>query len=571
VSGIGLSNEARVAVIGGGVSGSALACSLIQNARTRGRTVQVRVYDGGGAERRMPPAVLTPECRSRLAGLGCRIPVEWRALELRGIEIIAGSERETLPAPSGGLWVVDRWTVGLPGQRLLSQALAGVAAAGDARFIARRVDRVERQPLVAGVHNLAKNPGELVVRAEGGAERFHAVALAAGASSELRGAFFDGFCGPPTLPAAHARLRHGPVRTFGGQSAKLWLSPLPGVDGLLLLPAQGSTYALAFGPTTTPADLCQAVMAALRDGLLPEGIEISELSVTRVPSGAGTQLTAPGQLAVGAAASGHPLQLGVSEALASATRGALALVDAGLDGAALERRYVRETMLELLEDANHGARALGWLRRAGARAPRAMVRARESTRPATPFSGGVLGLPSPTPSALLARARLAAIGEALVRVFLLAREPLVPSAVVPEPDLYYVVDDDPAAREALAEYLEQQGAHVVAFGDELSLFSAVARRPPTAILLDVVLNWVDGLRLCEGLKQHPLTRAVPVYVISGLNRPHVRARALAAGAEAFLPKPIEPERVIHLVRAHRQSVAAAGPSEPRVESDVIAS
>src|SRR5512132_119229 len=105
--GVGLPNEARVAVIGGGVSGSALACSLIQNARTRGRTVQVRVYDGGGAERRMPPAVLTPECRSRLAGLGCRIPVEWRALELRAIEIIAGAERETLPAPSGGLWVVD--------------------------------------------------------------------------------------------------------------------------------------------------------------------------------------------------------------------------------------------------------------------------------------------------------------------------------------------------------------------------------------------------------------------------------------------------------------------------------
>jgi CheY-like chemotaxis protein len=131
-----------------------------------------------------------------------------------------------------------------------------------------------------------------------------------------------------------------------------------------------------------------------------------------------------------------------------------------------------------------------------------------------------------------------------------AMEP-VPTAVPElEPDLYYVVDDDPDAREALTALLESTGAKVVSFADELALFCAVARRPPTAILLDVVLHWVDGLRLAEGLKQHPLTRNTRVVVMSGLNRPHVRQRALDAGAEAFLPKPVDPERLLRLLTGH---------------------
>jgi CheY-like chemotaxis protein len=126
-------------------------------------------------------------------------------------------------------------------------------------------------------------------------------------------------------------------------------------------------------------------------------------------------------------------------------------------------------------------------------------------------------------------------------------EPLPVGVPLLEPDLYYVVDDDEDARDALRQLLESQGARVVCFSDELALYSAVARRPPTAILLDVVLQWVDGLRLCEGLKQHPLTRGTRVVVMSGLNRPHVRERALRAGAEAFLPKPLRAEHLLQVL------------------------
>jgi CheY-like chemotaxis protein len=239
--------------------------------------------------------------------------------------------------------------------------------------------------------------------------------------------------------------------------------------------------------------------------------------------------------------------MGLSETLATCSRAAVALLDAGLEAAALERRYVREGLAELLEDAAAGARSLAWLRRAGRRAPEAFLAARNRGPATGVYGGGVLGLAAPTPLALLHSARWAGIRETVASWLRTTVEPVPATIPTLEPDLYYVVDDDPDAREAMTQLLESQGARVVSFADELALFCAVARRPPTAILLDVVLQWVDGLRLCEGLKQHPLTRQTRVVVMSGLNRPHVRQRALDAGAEAFLPKPVDPERLMRVL------------------------
>lgn len=569
MSGNRLASGSRVAIVGGGIAGAGLAASLLFNGRARGLALDVRVYSGGTSERTAPPAVLTPECRSRLAALGCRIPSEWRAHELRGVEIIAEGRRELLPAASGGLWVVDGWPHGEGGLAQVRDVLATAASAQGARFVSRHVERVERQPPAPDAPASVRGAGPLVVRAQGSGDRFHAVALASGAGPLMGDAFFQGFQPAPTVAAVQARLRHASPRLELAPLARLWIAPLPTVDGLFLLPGAQSVYALAFGPAVTPADLCQALMMAARDGLVEEGFELAALETTRLPYGPGRTLVAPGQVVVGPAAFGHPLQVGLSETLASCSRAAVSLLDGGLEAAALERRYVREGLSELLEDSAAGARAVTWLRRAGRRAPAAFVAAKGRRATGGVYGGGVLGLSAPTPMALLGAARWAGLKEVVGSWLRTTMEP-VPT-VVPElePDLYYVVDDDPDAREALTSLLESTGAKVVSFADELALFCAVARRPPTAILLDVVLHWVDGLRLAEGLKQHPLTRNTRVVVMSGLNRPHVRQRALDAGAEAFLPKPVDPERLLRIltgrVPAPSVEASAALPAESAQE------
>src|SRR5690606_23832829 len=196
------------------------------------------------------------------------------------------------------------------------------------------------------------------VRAQGSGERFHAAALATGAGGSLGDLFFPGFRPAPTVAAVQARLRQDASRLALSPLARLWLSPLPSVDGLFLLPGAQSVYALAFGPAVTPADLCQVLMMAARDGLVEEGFELSALETTRLPFGPGRSLVAEGQLAVGPSALGHPLQAGVSETLATCSRAAVGLLDGGLEASVLERRYVREGLSELMEDAAAAARSI---------------------------------------------------------------------------------------------------------------------------------------------------------------------------------------------------------------------
>jgi CheY-like chemotaxis protein len=118
------------------------------------------------------------------------------------------------------------------------------------------------------------------------------------------------------------------------------------------------------------------------------------------------------------------------------------------------------------------------------------------------------------------------------------------------PRLLYVVDDDPDAREGLREQLSLGGAEVVTFPGELELLAAVAHRPPAAVLLDVVLERIDGIRLCRRLAAHPATRGTPVYVMSGLGGSRLRRQALEAGAAEFLAKPLDRAMLERILERH---------------------
>ncbi|MHB8873759.1 MAG: response regulator [Myxococcaceae bacterium] len=503
---------ARVAVIGGGVSGAAVAAALTHGARARGRAIEVRIYGGSGATFHAP-VLLTRECRARLAALGCAVPEGTRPVP--GVEVFAGTASESFPAGTGGLWIAP--------QAAMVRNLATVAARSGARFLGRRVDSIERDD---------KPEGPLVVRSNGAVERYTQVVLATGAAEgpwSLKGAR-----APPALPAIEAELA---LHAFTGPSTvKLFLSPAPGVEGLYLIPAGRAVHALAFGWALGEAELCEALMVASRDGHLPMGFSVAGVRATRVSNGAGSSLVSPGVLAVGPAAMGHPLQLGLAATLASCSRVAGALLDSGSNPIELERLLLGGVE-ELVESARFGARAFSWLLKARGRAPLAIARARRGDGPGC--WGGVLGLPAPTTRSLLRWSRLYGIAEVTRSIFFVTEE-VAPAHPKAEPRLVYVVDDDDDVREALTHFLRSKGAEVISFSDELSLFAAVAVRRPAAILLDVVLRRVDGLRLCEGLRRHPDSRGIRVLVTSGLSRPHIKARALAAGAAAFLPKPLDP-------------------------------
>jgi CheY-like chemotaxis protein len=76
------------------------------------------------------------------------------------------------------------------------------------------------------------------------------------------------------------------------------------------------------------------------------------------------------------------------------------------------------------------------------------------------------------------------------------------------------------------------------------------------VLLDVVLERVDGIRLCRRLAEHPSTRGTPIYLMSGLGGPELRHQALEAGAAEFLPKPIDRAMIRRILDRHRLGARA---------------
>ena len=124
-------------------------------------------------------------------------------------------------------------------------------------------------------------------------------------------------------------------------------------------------------------------------------------------------------------------------------------------------------------------------------------------------------------------------------------------------DAVLVVDDDPAAREMLARYLEADGFRVVtAAGGEEAL--EVARRiRPRAVTLDVVMPGMDGWSVLAAFKSDPELAAIPVVLLTIVDDPD---RGYALGASHFLTKPVDRARL-------RSAIASYPLPAPRLSRD----
>ncbi len=119
-----------------------------------------------------------------------------------------------------------------------------------------------------------------------------------------------------------------------------------------------------------------------------------------------------------------------------------------------------------------------------------------------------------------------------------------------------IIEDDPLPAKLLGHALAQKGWDVEVAGTAEQAQKVLADHSVSAVVLDLVLPDADGRNLLLRLKESPASAAIPVYVASARSDPHVRAECLALGAEDFLPKPVEPERLLKLI-AERASAAPA--------------
>jgi two-component system, OmpR family, response regulator len=128
-----------------------------------------------------------------------------------------------------------------------------------------------------------------------------------------------------------------------------------------------------------------------------------------------------------------------------------------------------------------------------------------------------------------------------------------------------VVDDDPAMRSLVGEYLASHDLRVrpAASGQEMSRF--LAEGGVDLVILDMKLGGEDGLALMRDLRQRS---EVPVIVLSGARREEVdRILGLEMGADDYMLKPFNPRELLARIRAvlrrAEQRAAVPGPGDKR--------
>jgi CheY-like chemotaxis protein len=130
-----------------------------------------------------------------------------------------------------------------------------------------------------------------------------------------------------------------------------------------------------------------------------------------------------------------------------------------------------------------------------------------------------------------------------------------------------VVDDDPVVVQTLSVKLKSEGYTVVSASDGSQALEATRSERPDVMLVDVDLPpdvsgvaW-NGFSLTEWVRRLEEARHTAVILISASNKPEYTQRACNAGAEAFLPKPIEQDLLLASITKALMRSRGQGPGD----------
>ncbi len=113
-----------------------------------------------------------------------------------------------------------------------------------------------------------------------------------------------------------------------------------------------------------------------------------------------------------------------------------------------------------------------------------------------------------------------------------------------------IVEDEKLSRLALADILNSEYKVFLAKNGKQAIDMALEKEGLGLILLDVMMEEMDGFEVCNILKQKSQTRDIPVLFISALSNTKNKVKGFMAGGVDYITKPFQADEVLARVKTH---------------------
>lgn len=118
---------------------------------------------------------------------------------------------------------------------------------------------------------------------------------------------------------------------------------------------------------------------------------------------------------------------------------------------------------------------------------------------------------------------------------------------MPSKNKILIADDNQANRELLEAYLATVDCDTDIAVDGQDTLAKVKSFQPDLILLDIMMPKLSGFEVCKQLKQSPATSRIMILMVTALNELGDIERAVAAGTDDFLSKPVNKVELVKRV------------------------
>lgn len=141
-----------------------------------------------------------------------------------------------------------------------------------------------------------------------------------------------------------------------------------------------------------------------------------------------------------------------------------------------------------------------------------------------------------------------------------------PATTTPDrPARVLIADDNPQGVELLEAYLSETDYDIQTAADGEETLKKVRSWQPDVILLDIMMPKISGFEVCKRLRADPATRDIAILMVTALDQPSDVDRAVEAGTDDFLTKPINKAELLLRVRAALKSRRAKGPLDQALD------